>query len=1341
MSQMVSVCLVALMVAATVPASAEQNMTLNDAAIVIGAERPAYVEHALRELTDYMRSITGVSVPVETSLGGNAPVTIVIGPEMAAQVMSESLSVEALGDEGVFIGAVEREDKSYLVVTGATPAGTKFAISRLMKLIQRSGSTASVECPVSILEKPSIARRGMHFNGWAFGYPYTFRCWAEQDWKSYIDLLTHLGVNVLYIWPFMEIMPVPLSVEDAAYLDEVNRVVEYAQREHGMEVWIMQAVNRVATSNLGVADPRHRPYWRYDVQLDRNPADPEGAQAIADSHDSLYRAVTKADGFCFIDCDPGGWPNSPVSELIGIFQHTRASLNTYNVHGANAKIIHWLWGGWGHTYGDGSNPEAVMKETIQAMKSQLPEPWELICGMTAFLPWCKDEQVLGKTTLLPYNTIEGEPSYPGTNLSMPTIQITFDALMSYPGILGMMGNAQTPLLQFPNIYHFTNSAWDLSYRNRTQAEVLADVAGQLFPEKSTLIADCYAALSATDLATLDSLVSSLDTAISSNAVGVPGVLGRKVFPTPRFVVQALAMQLRLQAAQQHLVQNLSVSSHQDECRSLVQSYLDAYLTWDEAHGWHELWGYGSWALGRFTSDPGFGTAIGRLRAVLGDDESVARFFDEISEALSTTHQQAHVMGNGIEPMRSLVLAAAPPISSLALSAVATASFTDQTRPQYAPAYANDGLRSTLWWPGPNVLSNPNSEWLQLTWSTPQRIARVVVYLANPQNLGQDRRITLQRYVPASQTWQDFAVTVTDENATGAFTLPQPITLDRLRVTNPIDLCEVAVYGPTNLMGTVEGALTGEPVRGARVSAGGVSCQTDEAGQYALSVPSGPVTMSVSRAAYETINVDIIVPLDGLIVWNVLLPSSNVAPMATKAMASAQMTAMPAVNCKDDDLDTKWQASTSLIYGSWIGLEWSFPVTVNRMRLHGSEGGYNVTGLTVQYWDGSAYSDARYVSGLGPSPITGQWPQLVDIEFYPVTTTRVRVIGALSVAELEVDSIEGFSPTSASIAEARAMPDESAVQLSGVTTAVFPDAAYLEATDRSSAIRIEPSTLYFSGPNLARLAMATASTVPNPTLYPPSLANDGDKATEYWPGALTSSNNEWIMLKWPVQMTFSRVLVHFLQHPSMWNRTIRLQAQTQPGAWSDIATTTIPAAAAPHCVADFQLASPVTADSLRVVNLLDLFELEVYDRSDSPAVGCETIVRGLLVSEGNERLIIPRDIDLGLEAALRPVGMTNRALQARDSCIPTDALLVTTWGTVVSAAPAGSLSYLYVDDGSGAITDVPGLCGVRVGPVRTTVAEGDFVSATGIVRFGQPPFTLQVRSADDVVLLNLEGQSR
>src|ERR1051325_2288912 len=93
---------------------------------------------------------------------------------------------------------------------------------------------------------PSFPLRGMHLNGWAFRYPYSFRAWKEKDWRLYIDYLASQKANLVMLWPFMEIMPLPLSAADRSYLAEVRRVVDYAQRTHGMEVWIMESPNRIA---------------------------------------------------------------------------------------------------------------------------------------------------------------------------------------------------------------------------------------------------------------------------------------------------------------------------------------------------------------------------------------------------------------------------------------------------------------------------------------------------------------------------------------------------------------------------------------------------------------------------------------------------------------------------------------------------------------------------------------------------------------------------------------------------------------------------------------------------------------------------------------------------------------------------------------------------------------------------------------------------------------------------------------------------------------------------------------------------------------------------------------
>ena len=200
--------------------------------------------------------------------------------------------------------SVSQGGVDYVVATGRTPRGTKLALATLMKAIRLEGKSALVPVPLDEHGKPAFAKRGMHFNGWAFKSPYSFRSWTEQDWQRYLDMLAYQGVNLFYLWPFIEIMPVPLSPEDQAYLEECRRVVDYAQKKHGMEVWIMQCTNRVAKDRCGVADPRLRPYWR-PSQKDLNPGKPEDFQAIMASREAMYRIINNVDGVCNIDSDPG----------------------------------------------------------------------------------------------------------------------------------------------------------------------------------------------------------------------------------------------------------------------------------------------------------------------------------------------------------------------------------------------------------------------------------------------------------------------------------------------------------------------------------------------------------------------------------------------------------------------------------------------------------------------------------------------------------------------------------------------------------------------------------------------------------------------------------------------------------------------------------------------------------------------------------------------------------------------------------------------------------------------------------------------------------------------------
>jgi len=762
---------------------------LNRCDIVCPGDKPSYLSYAIEDLRGYVGELTGEEVHLAARLDTGTRTAVLIGPEAAHLVDAEPPSVEALGEEGYVLKSGSRDGRAYVLATGATPKGTMYALAALMKAIRTDGGTAYVPGPLDLMSKPSFAVRGMHLNGWPIRRPYGFRAWTEDDWHRYIDVLYYQGVNLLYIWPFMEIIPLPLTAEDEAYLREFRRVVDYAQTRRGMEVWMMQSPNRVARDDCGVADPRLRPYWRAS-QVDMDPSDPAQFAAIMDSREALYRIVDNVDGVCVIDSDPGGWIGSPLSEHLKILNGCRELLDRRNIHRREAKLINWLWQGWGRRVG-GPPSLQLIGETIRAMKADLPDPWLLIAGTPIYLPVCQAEGVLDRTVYLPYGTIEGEPSYPSTNIGFESIASLLGDTASYPGLLGVMGNTMCPLLQFPRVYDYLATAWDLEYLNRPEHEVLLDTSRALYPDHARLIAECFASLAEQDVARIDSLIGRLDPLMQEGRLGRPGVLGRRPFPDSAFVAYALLLQMRLGAATEHLYQGARAGADQATCARLVEELLDAYLTWDAEHGWHVLWGSGPWQLGNLSGDSHFVAAVGDLRRLLGDDASVNAFFDDIGAKLAARHDPASVAADGVEPMRQRVLTAVPLTPNPARDAAVSASVVpDEVR--YPPRNAVDGDISTLYWPG--ALVTDNEEWLELAWPRPQTFRRVDAYFLRHDSMWK-RTVHLQRQTAAG-AWEDIATSVPVDSgayAVARFELSTEVSADRIRLVNLLDLFEVEVH--------------------------------------------------------------------------------------------------------------------------------------------------------------------------------------------------------------------------------------------------------------------------------------------------------------------------------------------------------------------------------------------------------------------------------------------------------------------------------------------------------------------------------------------------------------------
>jgi len=490
------------------------RLSLEEAVILVDGNEVSYIQYGARDLGAYLREITGKAVSVSTSAetAGKGKSVIVIGEKMARAVDADLGPVSELGETGFVIRSFDKEGTRGVVIAGRHPHGTNSGIATFMQKIRADGKSPYVDGPLDVRSQPSFAVRGIHLNGWPLNYPYAFRSWKEQDWKQFVDIAWSQRVNLFYLWPFMEIIPVPLSAENEAYLHEVRRIVDYAQNQRGMEVWIMQSANRIAVSDCGARDPRVRTYWVNNCQRDMNPADPQQFENILESFDALYRIVNNADAFCLIDSDPGGWPDSPLSDQTKIFLASRKLLDRYNVHGAKTKLVDWMWIGWGRHWSEKSPDEnvAFMAETIRNFRKNLPEPWELIAGMSPYLESSKQESALSKTIFLLYGAIESEPAFPATNLGWEPVRLVFDQAAEYPELRGVMGNNELMLLQFPRTYYFFASAWDTEYKKRQEKEVLEELSEQLYPDHKDLISDAFLTLREEEPEIISATLARLD---------------------------------------------------------------------------------------------------------------------------------------------------------------------------------------------------------------------------------------------------------------------------------------------------------------------------------------------------------------------------------------------------------------------------------------------------------------------------------------------------------------------------------------------------------------------------------------------------------------------------------------------------------------------------------------------------------------------------------------------------------------------------------------------------------------------------------------------------------------
>jgi hypothetical protein len=479
------------------------------------------------------------------------------------QVTLDSAEEKLLGDEGFHIQVGEQGAS----VSAAGWRGLNYGILDLVRRLAESSEGSSLPGDLDVRERPGFDLRGVYAHtAWVYNYPFALRAWHLRDWERYVDLLAYQRVNLLQIWSPISIMSVPLSAADRDYLAMFKEVIRYARDERGFRsVWVGDAANDVGLpSKTPVATRQY-----YVVHSLLNPAVPAQMKDIIDSRRSLYQVDSNADGYWVIDSDPGNWPGSPSQDFVRILEANRKLIDQITNQGGHARLIYWIWQGWG-TQSTTENITSVLKGWQEAENGR--PLTVLACSPTA-LEVASRFRLIPQTVWFPYGAIEGEPSSPYTALRFEAIRDSFKGLAAFPNLKGVLGNAQTPLIQIPNIRFYQRIAWDRDYASKPQLAVLEDTARDTYPEITQDVAHGWLLLSEHDSAASRATAIALERAVKQNGLGPAGVIGRYVSPDGRWLISNLAAQLRVHADAIDLAAGLNTGAPYDQLSLLTDHYF------------------------------------------------------------------------------------------------------------------------------------------------------------------------------------------------------------------------------------------------------------------------------------------------------------------------------------------------------------------------------------------------------------------------------------------------------------------------------------------------------------------------------------------------------------------------------------------------------------------------------------------------------------------------------------------------------------------------------------------------------------------------------------------------
>jgi len=256
-------------------------------------------------------------------------------------------------------------------------------------------------------------------------------------------------------------MPVDPTESDVAYLRRIGQVIDYAHTELGMKFAVIVCPNTIGNEKASQYTYEQRPYFVCEWKV--NPADPEQMKAFLQGRKNQLKYLAKADMFVIIDSDPGGYIGSTNEEFVGLMEKQLAIVRRLN---PSIELNYWMLMGWEnynrfwaetskwkpgdpHPRVDWASEAFV--ETLGLMKERIPEPWALFAYRPTHGEAIDKHGLRHKCLYYPYGAIEGEPTFPLTNLFVGHLAEIAGNYSHEEYPRGIMGNAQTHCIQLPNI--------------------------------------------------------------------------------------------------------------------------------------------------------------------------------------------------------------------------------------------------------------------------------------------------------------------------------------------------------------------------------------------------------------------------------------------------------------------------------------------------------------------------------------------------------------------------------------------------------------------------------------------------------------------------------------------------------------------------------------------------------------------------------------------------------------------------------------------------------------------------------------------------------------------------